>query len=335
LYAIVRKGLCLHLFLPDFPKRSFELQPSNVFLMSNFKGWILEALALESAGAVNAHINIQYIPASRRDIRSIKSFKSRFFPKVTGNNMFFHHRTFLEVERRVSIHESRNRIWLTHFDDDAQIQELVNREPLISRLYVQNTSLKDTILHKGFPEDKLYLTPGAIDRNNFFPNLVESDRYRYFLISGDCKPRKNPFYVEWIIRSFPEYMFVIHGKGWSSFNQGSLSNLANVEFIDFQFSNQGSLLRGALALISVAHNEGGPISVLEALACGTPVISTNTGFAKDLITDQNGFLISDDLSVQGWRERFVEVIKMKRDVQLLDLLEGKFTSEKLGVDLYL
>jgi glycosyltransferase involved in cell wall biosynthesis len=130
-------------------------------------------------------------------------------------------------------------------------------------------------------------------------------------------------------------MFVIHGKGWSSFNQGSLSNLANVEFIDFQFSNQGSLLRGALALISVAHNEGGPISVLEALACGTPVISTNTGFAKDLITDQNGFLISDDLSVQGWRERFVEVIKMKRDVQLLDLLEGKFTSEKLGVDLYL
>jgi glycosyltransferase involved in cell wall biosynthesis len=114
-----------------------------------------------------------------------------------------------------------------------------------------------------------------------------------------------------------------------------LGRLPNVEIVDFSFSKQGGIHRGASALISVANNEGGPMAILEALASGTPVIATNTGFAKDLITHENGFIVSEDLDREGWRNRFIELLKMKDIVHNKDLLKGKFTWSKLGADFYL
>jgi glycosyltransferase involved in cell wall biosynthesis len=303
--------------------------------MSNFQGWILDALAKESAMAIHAPININYIPVSRREIRSLNALKAKYFPKANGNNLFFHHRTFLEVNKRVSLEGARNRVMLTHFDDVNQSRELLMRSSLISKLFVMNNSLREALLGAGFPVDKLQVTPGAVDRNLFFPSSSSYSKDSYFLFSGDCKPRKNPSYVEWIILSFPEYRFVIHGKGWRAFNHGSLARLPNLEIVDFSFSKQGGIHRGASALISVADNEGGPMAILEALASGTPVIATNTGFAKDLITHENGFIISEDLDREGWRNRLVELLKMKDAVYNKDLLEGKFTWSKLGADFYL
>jgi len=302
--------------------------------MSNFKGWILEALARESAHAINAPINIQYIPTSRREIRTFKALRAKNFPNARGNNLFFHHRTFFEIEKRVSLEKSQNRIWLTHFEGEDEIRQLLRRDAIISKLFVQNLTLRNIMLESGFSEHKLHVTPGAVDRSEFFPGSISHYDEKYFLFSGDCKPRKNPAYVEWIIRSFPELKFVIHGKDWESFNQGSLISLPNLQIIEFDYSHQGDLLRGATALISVAQNEGGPISILEALACGTPVIATDTGFAKDLIKINAGILISQDLDLNGWRNRLHELIEMKKKAQGLDLLGGEYSWKKLGDDFY-
>ena len=45
--------------------------------------------------------------------------------------------------------------------------------------------------------------------------------------------------------------------------------------------------------VSTSNVEGGPMGVLEAMACGIPVVITNTGFSADIIKHGiNGFLIS-------------------------------------------
>jgi glycosyltransferase involved in cell wall biosynthesis len=58
--------------------------------------------------------------------------------------------------------------------------------------------------------------------------------------------------------------------------------------------------RSARVLVCASLSEGGPRVVPEALACGTPVISTRVGLVPDLIQDgQNGLLFdgsTDDLS---------------------------------------
>ena len=43
-----------------------------------------------------------------------------------------------------------------------------------------------------------------------------------------------------------------------------------------------------------SREEGGPMGLLESAACGTPVITTDVGMAKDLVIDgYNGFLVEE------------------------------------------
>ncbi|MBI3763492.1 MAG: glycosyltransferase [Chloroflexi bacterium] len=51
------------------------------------------------------------------------------------------------------------------------------------------------------------------------------------------------------------------------------------------------LYRRSRCLVCASYSEGGPRVVVEALACGTPVISTPVGMAREIVRDgENGFL---------------------------------------------
>ena len=55
------------------------------------------------------------------------------------------------------------------------------------------------------------------------------------------------------------------------------------------------LLRASDVLVLPSAYEANALVVLEALACGLPVVSTRVGFAPDLIVDgENGFLVDRD-----------------------------------------
>ena len=76
------------------------------------------------------------------------------------------------------------------------------------------------------------------------------------------------------------------------------------------------------ALICASRTEGGPHSLLEAAACGIPLISTQVGIAPELIRDgENGFLI--ERSIKAIRNA---VIKL-RDNQELRIAMGKRARE--------
>jgi hypothetical protein len=76
------------------------------------------------------------------------------------------------------------------------------------------------------------------------------------------------------------------------------------------------------ALICASRTEGGPHSLLEAAACGIPLISTRVGIAPELIQDgENGFLI--DRTIDAIRSA---VIKL-RDNQELRTAMGKRARE--------
>jgi len=62
------------------------------------------------------------------------------------------------------------------------------------------------------------------------------------------------------------------------------------------------LLRASDVLVLPSAYEANALVVLEALACGLPVVSTRVGFAPDLLVDgENGFLVERDAAAIGAR----------------------------------
>jgi glycosyltransferase involved in cell wall biosynthesis len=194
--------------------------------------------------------------------------------------------------------------------------------------------LARSLIDGGFSSEQISIQPGAIDRSIFHPPLLPGSHDSYFLFSGDCKPRKNPEFIEWLILNFPEIDFVIHGRGWNDFKNGSFNSFTNLKIYDFDFSKQATFLRNALALIIVSSNEGGPVSLLESLACGTPVLSTNNGFAPDFIDSNNGLIVRLNQSTDEWFRYFEIAKKLKENVGRTDLLNRPLTWNKLGSELY-
>lgn len=71
----------------------------------------------------------------------------------------------------------------------------------------------------------------------------------------------------------------------------------NKEILDFYASNYVDLF------INLSESEGIPVSIMEALSAGIPVLATNVGGSSEAVNDKNGFLIPKDFEVH-------DVVKM-------------------------
>jgi glycosyltransferase involved in cell wall biosynthesis len=65
-----------------------------------------------------------------------------------------------------------------------------------------------------------------------------------------------------------------------------------------------------------SHSESVPLTLLESLACGTPVVSTNVGIAKDVLDGNNGFVI-DSRKPDEFVEKIMASATLKSNQSLL------------------
>lgn len=78
--------------------------------------------------------------------------------------------------------------------------------------------------------------------------------------------------------------------------QQAISNLECVKLIELKeyIREEVNLLMNACDLLLVTSlNEGGPLVVKEALACGCPVVSTDVGDVKEVVGDIDGCYVTD------------------------------------------
>ena len=82
------------------------------------------------------------------------------------------------------------------------------------------------------------------------------------------------------------FHFVIIGSGWDTVLQHL--SLAGVMVEHYDSVDPQTLLQMYVnmdVLLVTGYLEGGPLTVIEALACGVPVLSPRYGFAADLLDD--------------------------------------------------
>ncbi|KKP78005.1 MAG: Glycosyl transferase, group 1, partial [Candidatus Moranbacteria bacterium GW2011_GWF2_35_39] len=78
------------------------------------------------------------------------------------------------------------------------------------------------------------------------------------------------------------------------------------------------LINESRALIMLSYNEGGPRVILEALACGVPVIATPVGIVPDVLSLNNGRIVewSSNQAIKAFDE--IKSIKVATDLSRFD-----------------
>jgi glycosyltransferase involved in cell wall biosynthesis len=166
---------------------------------------------------------------------------------------------------------------------------------------VVNQALKDNVLEMGITADKIYFTPNAVDTHKFNPQNLElppdlklnSDKPTILFV-GNLVAQKGVKYLlkaKKLINS--DAVLLIVGDGPL---RGELEDMVKKEGIDnvvFTGARRdvGKIMPSAKVLVLPSVSEGFPITILEALSSGLPVVATRIGGVLEVIDQKVGIIV--------------------------------------------
>ena len=182
-------------------------------------------------------------------------------------------------------------------------------------LWVSNSSYEGYAFHKLFAKKSSVLY-NIIDTDQIFAKKAQDENtYDYDMIYvGRLTFQKDPQRLMRLCARLkerkPDLKVAIVGTGELEAEVKELCrelNLQeNVQFLGFQ-SNPIKMVHDTKAMILTSRWEGTPMCALEAMALGTPVVSTPSDGMKDLIDDGiNGYLTDDD---EVMAEKLLKIMK--------------------------
>ena len=177
----------------------------------------------------------------------------------------------------------------------------------VDQVWANSTYIERLYLEAGVPPEKVKLLPLAVDGNKFHPDLAPmrlatAKKYKFLFVGGTIH-RKGPdvllkAYLETFRRS-DDVCLVIKDFGANSVYSGQTLEAeiraaqADPDAPEILYLNQElkaqdipSLYAACDCLVHPYRGEGFGLPVLEAMACGLPVVVTGGGATDDFATDE-------------------------------------------------
>jgi glycosyltransferase involved in cell wall biosynthesis len=169
-------------------------------------------------------------------------------------------------------------------------------------------------------ESKTKVVHNGIDIKEFFPRSLEeqkvvAEKYglspkEYFMYLSNLEPRKN---VEGLLNAYSVFcqkypdlqlpLLMVGGMGWN--NEAVLQKIHNMKqmgrriIIPEHFVEDDDipvLLSGAIAMTHLTHYEGFGLAQLQAIACGTALITTGNTSIPEVVGSEATYVDSNDVS---------------------------------------
>ena len=229
-----------------------------------------------------------------------------------GDKTFFLHNDI--QEQMSSVNNKKAMLWKYFPAGYFALEKLLIQQ--FTSIYSCNTKATNFYQQK-YPNiaERISYLRNAVDTEIFYPLLPEKlpeknhhftqklqlpDNTKFVLFAGRLHPQKDPILL---IRAFaalsePHTHLLIAGDG-------ELAETIRSEIFACGLSERITLMgalkqeqlvdlyRIASVFVLSSLYEGLPVSVLEALACGTPIVTTNCGETPNLLTAQSG-IVADE-----------------------------------------
>lgn len=162
---------------------------------------------------------------------------------------------------------------------------------------VTNSSGLEELALESSPKQKIEIIYNGVNTEKFKPLKKEKTNKKTVLIStGRLIERKGYQYLIPALKGLNDFELQLIGDGnlTNELKKMAKKNKVNVEFLGKkEHKDVINYLQKADIFILPSKNEGMSNSTLEAMACGLPIITTDTGGSKELIKN-NGFIIEKE-----------------------------------------
>jgi polysaccharide biosynthesis protein PslH len=241
----------------------------------------------------------------------------------------------MDGERRVT---SRARLALTWWKYRRFVRDTVAR---LERTTVVSEVERDALIRIGCDPERVKVVPNGVARSDLArPCELRLPRLVY---PGAMTYSANHDAVRWFVtgcwplirRARPELSFVVTGST-TGVDIRDLAACDGVSFTGHVPDVKGVVARSAACVVPLRLGGGTRLKILEAMALGTPVVSTTKGAEGLAVTPEEDILIGDR------PETFAsQVIRLLDDPLLAermarngrDLVDGSYTWDKIGEDL--
>lgn len=148
------------------------------------------------------------------------------------------------------------------------------------------------------PGKRIHVIPNYVDTELFKPQASRRPKYGRIGFIGRLHPQKNLKELLGAVSKIPGCSLVVAGEGDQRPELEKLANEYQVE-VEFtgilQHSQLPELINSCQIFILPSLYEGHPKALLEAMACGLPVIGTNVNGIKELVVHkQTGLICGTD-----------------------------------------
>lgn len=181
------------------------------------------------------------------------------------------------------------------------IKFILKRADIIAAV---NSEIKDEILKMDISgvQDKIRVTPNAVDlekfkptnKSNVFKEMGIEHQKPVILFVGNLVPQKGLVYLLDAKKEMdtPAYLVIVGGGHL----MGQLKEQVKREKIsDVYFTGARrdveKIMPQADIFVLPSISEGSPITILEALASGLPVVATDVGGIKEMVTPDEGLIV--------------------------------------------
>lgn len=201
-------------------------------------------------------------------------------------------------------------------------------------VFILANAMSERAITLGAREKNIIVVPIGIDTNEFRPSIEFSHLKKEFGIKNNEKiitflgrlfPLKGTrYFVEAsknILKKYPNSKFILLGDGPQKNELIKLTEKINYSkfiFPGYREKDLGAFLNLSDIMVLPSLSEGLPNAILEAYACGIPVVATDVGGVRDILKNNlNGYLIKPKDS-----EAIVKGV--------LKILKNKKIAQKMG-----